>query len=67
MISIDFGESNLKQPYTIQCSTVQELEQKIQSEKINLQDAIVKFRAIVPGIAFEEIVKDILGSGGKVL
>lgn len=67
MITIEWGKSNLKEPYSATRSTVKEILDLAEKEKINLQEATIKFRCSVPGIAFEEIVKDIQGSGGKVL
>jgi hypothetical protein len=61
MIIIDYDR------FTIECSTIEEAFKQIQIQKVPLQEATIKFRVKVPGIAFEEIVKDIQGSGGKIL
>ena len=53
--------------YTAECMSVSEAERIVQEQKINLQDATVKFRAKVPGVAFEELVKEIIACGGGVL
>jgi hypothetical protein len=53
--------------YTIEAETIADAQKKIAAENVPLQEATIKFRAAVPGIAFEEIVKDVQGSGGRIL
>ena len=53
--------------FTAECKTVDEANKTIQNEKINLQEATIKFKIKVPGIAFEALIKDIQGSGGSIL
>ena len=61
MIVIEWGK------YTAECSTLIDAQERIKKLNINLQEATIKFRCMIPGIAFEEIVKDVQGSGGKIL
>ena len=67
MITIEWGRSNLNVPYSANLSTVKEINDLIKSEQINLQDATITIRCKIPGIAFEGIVGDVVGSGGKIL
>ena len=53
--------------FTAECGSVGEALNLIEKEKVPLQETTIKFRAKVPGIAFEAIVQDITGSGGKFL
>lgn len=53
--------------FTIECKTLDEVMKQIVIQKVPLQEAVFKFRVKVPGIAFEEIVKDITGCDGKAL
>ena len=61
MIVIEWGK------YTAECMSVTEAEKIIQEQKINLQEATIKIRAKVPGVAFEELVKEIVACGGVIL
>ena len=53
--------------YTIEADTVEKANELIQKENVNLQEATVVFKIKVPGIAFEPILQDVVGSGGVVL
>jgi hypothetical protein len=53
--------------FTIECATLDEAQKQIKIQKVPLQEAVIKFRAQVPGIAFDEVVKDVQGSGGRIL
>ena len=53
--------------FTIECTSIEEAQKQIEIQKVPLQEASIKFRVKVPGIAFEELVKDVIGSGGKIL
>jgi hypothetical protein len=53
--------------FTIECSNVEEAMKQIEIQKVPLQEAVIKFRVKVPGIAFEALVEDVKGSGGKIL
>jgi hypothetical protein len=61
MIVIEWGA------FAQECTNEKELAEVIEKEKINLQEARIRFRAQVPGIAFEALTQDIRGSGGKIL
>ena len=66
MIVIEWNSPDRHVVFTRECNADQALK-VIEEEKINLQDATIKFRARIPGIAFEALVEDIKGSGGKIL
>lgn len=53
--------------YTRECASVEEVHKVIEIEKLNLQDVSMKFRVKIPGIAWEGVLQDVVGSGGKVL
>jgi len=61
MIVIEWGK------FTAECGSVEEALMAIKKENVPLQQTTIKMRCRIPGIAFEEIVKDIKGSGGKIL
>ena len=61
MIVIEWGK------YTAECMSVSETERIIQEQKINMQDATIKFRAKIPGVAFDELIKEIVACGGVIL
>ena len=61
MIIIRYGK------YTIEADTIEKANELIKKENVNLQEATVVFRIKVPGIAFEPILQDVIGSGGVVL
>jgi hypothetical protein len=61
MITISYDK------FTIECTSVEEAQKQIAIQKVPLQEATIKFRVKVPGIAFEELVNDVVGSGGKIL
>ena len=61
MIVIEWGK------FTAECGSVEEALKIIEKEKVPLQETTIKIRARIPGIAFEELVRDVIGSGGKVL
>jgi hypothetical protein len=54
--------------YTAECQDVQDAKKRVKSLGINMQDATITLTRIrIPGIAFDPIVQDIIGSGGKIL
>ena len=61
MIIINYGK------FTIEADNVQKAKEFIEKENVNLQEATVVFKVKVPGIAFEPILQDVVGSGGVVL
>lgn len=61
MITIEWGK------FTAECKTVSEANKIIEQEKINMQEATIRFKIKIPGVAFDELVKDIQGSGGSIL
>ena len=61
MIVIEWGK------FTAECGSVEEAMKVIEKEKVPLQETTIKIRCRIPGIAFEALTQDILGSGGKVL
>jgi hypothetical protein len=61
MIVIEWGK------FTAECGSVEEAMKVIEKEKVPLQETTIKMRCRIPGIAFESIVEDIKGSGGKIL
>ena len=61
MIQINYDK------FTIECTTLEDAVKKIEEFKVPLQEATIKMRVKVPGIAFEAIVNDVQGSGGVVL
>lgn len=61
MIVIEWGK------FTSECGSVEEALKLIEKENVPLQETTIKIRARIPGIAFEEIVKDIKGSGGRAI
>ena len=65
MIMIEYPENG--RVVTIERATLRDATDAIEILQVPLQDAEIKFRAKVPGVAFDEIVKDIIGSGGVVV
>jgi hypothetical protein len=61
MITISYDK------FTIECSSVEEAQKQIEIQKVPLQEASIKFRCKIPGIAWEALMEDIKGSGGKIL
>ena len=66
MIVIEWSNPDKHVVFTRECKA-DEVLKVIEDEKINLQEATIKMRCRIPGIAFEALVEDVKGSGGKVL
>jgi hypothetical protein len=65
MITIESPENG--RILTIHSATPEDADRAIAALKVPLQETTVMIRCKIPGIAFEEIVKDVVGSGGKIL